>query len=771
MAEDRKWKNIRKKSTEHSTGEKPPVDNSHEEEIPEWKSSIRKEPLTEKAEPEHQIMKHKKTIAAAAAIIVVGAVAFGVTPMLINQGTGAKKQTEKAEKDSADTKTENPSEKESEETASPENMTEPKDTSEDTTSSKQDAGEESTESTASEKKEIPPVAGLAHIESYESLYNILHKWQSENSDWSASDGARILSTDGDLVEYDAEAVSDSTTGSVAANEASKDTGNMDPGYTYDEMDAADHSSTNTQEENVDEADIVKTDGTYIYAMDSKGDIRIVDAASMKLVSEITGDRNADYMEMYLNGDSLQVIHQQETYITYRGTVKLSSDDAVRASYSVPVTTVSVDTYDLSDRENPKKTGSCQQDGSYLSSRRNGNNLYLFTSYAPDTTEGADAKVKYIPRIGDDYIAYDHIYLPVPEDTTDYTYNGKNYLVVSSVADEKPDQVSDSMAVISGADTFYVSENNIYSAVPGWNISDDSSLQTEIIRIGYEDGVFTEGGTGSVSGELNNNFSMDEYDGHLRVVTTTAGWNKDYSEYHRTNGLYVLDKDMKTVGKIENLAENEEIKSARFMGKTGYFVTYENTDPLFSADLSDPESPKILGELKITGFSEYLHFYGENRLLGIGWETDPDTGSTEGLKCSMFDISDPSDVKEIDRIVLKNVSVCDALSNYRAILVSPGRNLFGFAYGMYKNSAAGDYYDTDKQYYYGLLSYSEEEGFEPDAYLNPALSGLFDDTLSTSEYRSLRGVYISDTFYLVTENGISSYDMTDGYKLQNMLAWK
>lgn len=213
-------------------------------------------------------------------------------------------------------------------------MTEPKDTSEDTTSSKQDAGEESTESTASEKKEIPPVAGLAHIESYESLYNILHKWQSENSDWSASDGARILSTDGDLVEYDAEAVSDSTTGSVAANEASKDTGNMDPGYTYDEMDAADHSSTNTQEENVDEADIVKTDGTYIYAMDSKGDIRIVDAASMKLVSEITGDRNADYMEMYLNGDSLQVIHQQETYITYRGTVKLSSDDAVRASYSV-----------------------------------------------------------------------------------------------------------------------------------------------------------------------------------------------------------------------------------------------------------------------------------------------------------------------------------------------------------------------------------------------------------------------------------------------------
>lgn len=233
-----------------------------------------------------------------------------------------------------------------------------------------------------------------------------------------------------------------------------------------------------------------------------------------------------------------------------------------------------------------------------------------------------------------------------------------------------------MAVVSGAETFYVSESNIYSAVSDWTAS-DTKPRTEIVRIGYEDGFFTEGSTGSVSGELNNSFSMDEYNGNLRLVTTTAGWNKDYSEYTRTNGLYILDADMKTIGKIENLADNEEIKSARFMGDTGYFVTYRNTDPLFSADLSDPTKPKIIGELEITGFSEYLHFYGENKLLGIGWETDPDTGSIEGLKCSMFDITDPSDVKEIDRIVLKNVSICDALSNYRAILGIPGQKPLRF----------------------------------------------------------------------------------------------
>lgn len=737
-----------KKSTEQTTETNSTVDNSHEEEIPEWKSSIRREKPEENVKPEKKfnILTHKRYIAAAAAIVILGGVAFGVAPALMRQGTSSDQAA--SETDTEDTDTSDSSQQ--------------NDSQEAEASEKKDSAEE--------KKATSPVAGLAHAESYETLYDVLSKWQSDEANWSAADGARVT---GDFLEYDMapEAVGESSADSATAG----DSGEVDPGYTYHETEeSVDHSVTNTQEENVDEADIVKTDGTYIYAMDSRGDVRIVEAASMKLISEISGDRNSDYLEMYLNGDSLQVIRQQETYITYNGSVDISGEkdegNTVRASYSVPVTTVAVDTYDLSDRQNPKKTGTCQQDGTYLSSRRNQNYLYLFTSYAPDTTEGADAKIKYVPRIDEEYMAYDHIYLPVTEMTEDYAYNGQNYLVASSVSDENPGQVSDSMAVVSGAETFYVSEENIYSAVSDWKAA-SSKPRTEIVRIGYEDGQFTEGSTGSVSGELNNSFSMNEYEGNLRVVTTTAGWNKDYSEYSRTNGLYILDQDMQTIGKIEGLAENEEIKSARFMGTTGYFVTYENTDPLFSVDLSDPEKPEILGKLKITGFSEYLHFYGENKLLGIGWETDPETGSIEGLKCSMFDISDPSNVKETDRIILKNVSICDALSNYRAILASPSKNLFGFAYGLYKNSGTGDYYHTEEQYYYGLLSYSEDDGFVPGAYLNIAQSGLFDGELTASEYRSLRGVYITDTFYLVTENGISSYDMTDGYKLTNTIVWE
>ncbi len=135
---------------------------------------------------------------------------------------------------------------------------------------------------------------------------------------------------------------------------------------------------------------------------------------------------------------------------------------------------------------------------------------------------------------------------------------------------------------------------------------------------------------------------------------------------------------------------------------------------------------------------------------------------EMLTCSTSQILPMS--KRLTALLLKNVSICDALSNYRAILASPDKNLFGFAYGLYTNSGTGDYYHTEERIYYGLLSYSEEDGFVPGAYLNITQSGLFDDALTNTEYRTMRGIYISDTFYLVTENGIGSYDMTDGYKL-------
>ena len=385
--EDKKQKQpkFEKKSTDQRTQEAPPVDNSGEEEIPEWKSSIRREPVQEEQPERKMPVINKKYMIAAAAVVVLGAAAFGVAPRLMKDPE-TKKQIEEAKKQAAQ-----------EETASADETALKSDTSNVTeTTDETDisgTGQQDSKADGKEKIATPPITGLAHAESYESLYEILHKWQSDSNNWNAANGARGI----ELYSSDAETdmVSESTADAVATEDSSAAMypSDIDSGFTYDEsQESTDHSTTNTQEENVDEADIVKTDGTYIYAMNSRGDIRIVDAASMKLVSEISGDRNADYMEMYLNGDSLQVIRQQETYITYKGDINLSSSDSgdqetnaqnnsdskankntdkdsetdntdtntVRASYSVPVTTVSIDTYDISDRENPKQTGSMQK---------------------------------------------------------------------------------------------------------------------------------------------------------------------------------------------------------------------------------------------------------------------------------------------------------------------------------------------------------------------------------------------------------------------------
>lgn len=666
----------------------------------------------------------QKYVLTAVAVVAVGAVALGTVPMW--EGTNSVKQEE--------TRTsiiENPVNTETEGTGTPTPL-----------------------------PTTAPVTGISHTDSYEDLYAQVKEWQN-NSSYSNVQ-PRIMT-----VEESADAAGTDSAASNSSMAATMPEEPIDQEYGFDpSSEGKDYSTTTTQEELIDEADIVKTDGSCIYAMDSKGTLRIADAASMKLLCEINGENSSDYKEMYVDGNCLQLICQQEDYITYKGSIDLPSanTDGVRTSYSMPVTTVTVETYDISDREKPKKTGVYHQDGSYLSSRRTDGRMYLFTSYTPEVGDSADQLQYYVPRCGEEYIAYDHIYLPTPE--KDFSYNGRIYLVAGAVAQENPDQATDVMAVVSSANIFYVSENNIYSATEIWN---DRETRTEIVRIGYRDGKFTDGAAGSVVGELHNNFSMNEADDCLRIVTTVEGWDKDYSNFSRSNGLYVLNEKLKTIGKIEDLAEGEQIKAARFMGDTGYFVTYRNTDPLFAADLSDPKNPRIMSELNITGFSEYLHFYGENQLLGIGWETDPDTGNVTGMKCSMFDISDPSDVRETDRFILKDVSFCDALYNYHAILAAPKKSLFGFAYGIYGDNT--DVYDSSENYYYALLSYHDQNGFEPQMYLNINDSELFAGSMSYQDYCRVRGVYIGDMFYLVTEKGIVSYNIQKDYEQTGTLKWE
>ena len=211
----------------------------------------------------------------------------------------------------------------------------------------------------------------------------------------------------------------------------------------------------------------------------------------------------------------------------------------------------------------------------------------------------------------------------------------------------------------------------------------------------------------------------------------------------SNTLYVLDEDLEKVGEISGLAEEEYVYSARFMGEIGYFVTFKQVDPLFSVDLSDPENPKIIGELKIPGFSEYLHPYGDGKLLGIGMSVDEEGMTTEGVKLSMFDVSDPENVEETANFVLEDMYGSDVFYNYRAVFTDTEKNLFGF-------SAYGD------QTEYFVFSYDDESGFHE----------VFSRRLSG--YYEARGLYVGEHFYLVAGNTVESYTLSDFEKLDDIV---
>lgn len=490
--------------------------------------------------------------------------------------------------------------------------------------------------------------------------------------------------------------------------------------------ASDFSETNLREAGVDEGDIVKTDGSYLYIMkgDSSVIIVAINGADMETVASVIPEKPEESVEeIYLDGDTLNLVTSG-----MRSEMKEKEED-VYETLQYPYAKVT--TYDISDRSSPKVIGSVEQEGYYRSSRKSGEFVYLFTEFAPQLASRVEDS-RIVPYVGGEDMAADRIYLPESLDNM-------NYLVISSVDSNHPSKTADSKAVVSGAENFYVSSENIYIYSDQWGGSGET---TYLVKFHYENGEITAKAAGSVKGYLNDTFSLDEYQGYLRVVTT--GW----SDYTEINYLFVLDEDLQIVGKIEDIAAGETIRSARFMGETGYFVTFRQVDPLFSADLSQPENPRILGELKVSGFSSYLHFYGEGRLLGIGYEADEDTGITNGIKLSMFDISDPANVTEENKFVIEDAYDSPVFDNYKAIMINPEKNLFGLVCGNY----------------YMVFSYEEEKGFQ-----NRLTFYLEEEDYGYSG-QLCRGVYVEDTFYLASACEILAFDMSSGFELEGKLSF-
>ncbi|MGI6059132.1 MAG: beta-propeller domain-containing protein [Blautia sp.] len=585
------------------------------------------------------------------------------------------------------------------------------------------------------------IAGSSYEELYEQIYT---ETENARKEWEQK---RMADTGGYVEESGGSSASKNDAAASTEAAVAEDTAGTAAGYAAGGE--TDFSSTNVRTEGVDEGDIVKTDGSYIYTLTGSGTLRIVsaDGGSMSVVGQTSLDDLTDSIkEMYVDGNTLCVVTSgYDSGLEWQGdeTYMVNSRDFIRLY-----------TYDITDKSKITLKGMVEQDGGYYSTRKVGNYVYLLSQFYPvyqGDAEEAQPRL-YVPSVNNELLdSSDVLYPAVPQ-----MENGQ--LVISSVNLEKPDKIQESKSLIGASGRCYVSRESIYIFGEDYR---GEEMRTRIVRFSYKDGEIQARAAGEVNGSINDTFSMDEYDGYLRVVATRykdGWWGGSMS-----NSLYVLDDKLKMTGKVEDLAKGEQIYSARFMGNTGYFVTYRQMDPLFSVDLSDPADPKILGELKITGFSEYLHFYGENKLLGIGWETDPDTGERKGLKLSLFDISNPADVKEIDKMVLKNVEFCQAMYDYKSILIDPEENILGFGMGIYDKKT------YDLQGYYGVFTYDSEDGFQKLLYQSVS-KWMGSSGGGYRELSDMRGIYIGNTFYLCGSSGISAFDREKEYENCGNLEW-
>jgi uncharacterized secreted protein with C-terminal beta-propeller domain len=507
--------------------------------------------------------------------------------------------------------------------------------------------------------------------------------------------------------------------------------------------SSDHSNTNTQVEGIDEADIVKTDGKNIYIV-AEAAIRIVSADNGNL-DEIGLLRISDkkvVSEMFLDGDRLVLLGTRNEYNRYEpmyvdGEV---SDRMIMPPYDPGKSFSFVDVYDISDPSAPQLLKSHEMEGFYQTSRKNGDIVYLVSntySYGGiilpmvrDTATGNVAKE----------IALDDVMI-LP------AYPSQGFVVISAVNIETKEKASVEAIAASGTVT-YMNDHALYVA------SSDFNGNTAITKFSVSGLSVGYAGSGIVKGYLINQFSMDEHENHLRVATTT--WDGG-------NHLFVLDPSMNVVGSVTGLAKGETIYSVRFLGDKGYIVTFRTVDPLFVFDLSDPKAPKVTGELKIPGFSNYLHPISENFLLGIGMETfeiyQKDRNGNEivigtrqgGIKISLFDVSDMGKPKEVSQYVLGDAgSYSEALYNHKAIMFDETRKLLAF-----DASVTSD--PTSYQFQQGaaVISYAGN-----DLSRNAFLVSVPTDHYGSDIPYGRRVLYIGDELYYVQGGKISSYDYSN-----------
>ena len=439
-----------------------------------------------------------------------------------------------------------------------------------------------------------------------------------------------------------------------------------------------HSQTNAQVAGVDELDTVKNDGTYIYTV-TNNTVAIVLAYPFngaKLMAHVSV--NGSPQGIFVDGNRLVVVSQQYQQYPLPYATLQSGMGASIAVYPVffnyPQTT-SLSIFDISNHSNPVLTTTLVVNGTLAGARLIGDYAYLVATqpvYCTGPIMLPENVVDGRPMMMGISSVYHSDIADVAHSFT--TVVGINVTQVNPTPAAK-------IFLIGTSSNIYVSTHQIYLTQPIWSQAE----QTAVHRISIDGGSISYQATGTVSGHVLNQFSMDEFNGNFRIATTGYGPipatspGDVVSSYVQRTNLYVLDSGLHIVGKLEGLSPGEQFYAARFMGDRAYLVTFQRVDPLFVIGLQDPHQPKVLGQLNIPGVSDYLQPYDETHLIGFGKSSQNVTWENaalfQGLKLSLFDVTDPGHpIDTSDYFVGDRGSDSPALTDHKSVLFDQSLNL-------------------------------------------------------------------------------------------------
>ncbi|MDV4342100.1 hypothetical protein HL657_02670 [Methanoculleus sp. YWC-01] len=533
--------------------------------------------------------------------------------------------------------------------------------------------------------------------------------------------------------------------------------------------ARDYSTTNVQVQGVDEADFLKNDGRYIY---------IISGETLSILEAFPAEDTRIVSETRIEGFPTALFLASDRLVVFATGTEDRTTSVKGSVTPVPVqrTVTHAYIYDIGDRSNPNLVRTQTFTGSYYDARMIGENVYIITQEAPVWIRD-EIVLPEVRTDGGEPILPD-VYRPGTP-LQNYVFYTASAFSVKNDRD-----TPDAETFLLGYDTtLFASQKNLYigyrymgtaSSGPAATMPDYAGSREETIvhRFAIDDARIDYRAMGRVPGHLLNQFSLDEYGENLRVATTVEGWTREGSFQY--NNVYVLDPAMETIGTLEHIAPDERIYAARFVGDRLYLVTFKRIDPLFVIDLSDPKHPGILGKLKIPGYSDYLHPYDADRIIGIGKETsENDWGgvSVEGLKIALFDVSNVNNPILIDSIVIGEPGTdSEALRDHKAFLFVKEKNLLVIPVSEIKrvenpeSRYPGSYGTTTWQGAY-VYSVTPEEGLTLKGTVAHAEKGSPYTWDSPDAVR--RSLFMDDTLYTVSARSIVMTDLADGSRVNEV----